>query len=197
MKKLIGLAIGGFIGWIVGYFSVLIRIRMHYQDMPAVGKSFASMGALVEINLAPVHPDTFLIMAIGAIIGLAAAHLVIERSKEKSPDREVTTTISSKGQERVVDAQISAKDADVHKRNTDKPTELTQKLEIGIDASDPHGWTRLHHAAMSGDLRRVRELIEAGADINAKEKDGMTPLKVARVHKNDEVVVFLQQRGGV
>ena len=72
-----------------------------------------------------------------------------------------------------------------------------QKLEIGIDASDPHGWTHLHHAAMSGDLGRVRELIEAGADINAKEKDGMTPLKVAQVHKNDEVAIFLKELGGV
>lgn len=197
MKRLIGLAIGGFFGWVVGYFSVLIRIRMQYQDMPAVEKNFTSMGALVEINLAPIHPDTFLIMAIGAIIGLVVADLMVRRSKEKSPNREVTTTISSKRQERVVDAQISAKDADVHKGNTDKPTELTQQLEIGIDSSDSHGWTRLHHAAMSGDLGRIRDLIEAGADINAKEKDGMTPLKVAQVHKNDEVAVFLKELGGV
>lgn len=196
MKKLIGLAIGGLIGWIVGYFWLLIWIRMQYQDMPAVGKNFASLGALVEINLAPVHPSTLSSMGLGALIGLAVAHLA-EAVKEKSPKRKIRTTTSSKAQERAVDGQISSKASDVHKRNTDKHTELMQKLEIGIDASDPHGWTRLHHAAMSGDLGRVRELIEAGADINAKGKDGMTPLKVAQVNKNDEVAVFLKELGGV
>ena len=70
--------------------------------------------------------------------------------------------------------------------------------EDPINASDRHGWTRLHLAAMAGDLSQVRELIEAGADINAKEKlEGWTPLKVAQVHKNNDVAILLKERGGV
>lgn len=67
-----------------------------------------------------------------------------------------------------------------------------------INAWDRHGWTHFHYVAMSGDVGYARELIEAGADINAKDKlNGWTPLKVAQVHNREDMVEFLKQAGGV
>ena len=40
----------------------------------------------------------------------------------------------------------------------------------------PQGTTTLHHASGSGDIDEVRELISEGADVNAKNANGNTPL---------------------
>ena len=41
------------------------------------------------------------------------------------------------------------------------------------------GASRLHFAAAIGDTRAIESLLAAGADVNAKESDGYTPLHVA------------------
>ena len=40
-------------------------------------------------------------------------------------------------------------------------------------------WTALHHAAKCGEHAEVKKLLEGGADVNAKDKDGDTPLRIA------------------
>jgi len=49
----------------------------------------------------------------------------------------------------------------------------------------------LHFRAVFGDLRFVKILIEAGADISSKE-DGLTPPEQALVRKRKEVVQYLR-----
>lgn len=44
---------------------------------------------------------------------------------------------------------------------------------------DPDGWTPLHHAVESDSAEEVIELLEKGADVNAKNKYGSTPLHLA------------------
>jgi uncharacterized protein len=53
----------------------------------------------------------------------------------------------------------------------------------------------LIEAAKQGDLKQVQELLEKGADINTKDKDGMTALMVACLNGHAEVVKDLLAKG--
>jgi len=54
--------------------------------------------------------------------------------------------------------------------------------------------SKLHDAAAKGDLKKVRELIENGADVNARY-DGWTPLDYAASHGHLEIARFLFDKG--
>ncbi|NCD22468.1 MAG: ankyrin repeat domain-containing protein, partial [Spartobacteria bacterium] len=51
-------------------------------------------------------------------------------------------------------------------------------------------------AAKGGHLEIVRFLLERGADVNARNEYGKTPLCLAALDHRDDVVACLQQRGG-
>lgn len=55
--------------------------------------------------------------------------------------------------------------------------------------------SKLHEAAALGDLRRVRELLERGANINAKDEYGRTPLHIAAIKGYQDVAQFLIEKG--
>jgi cytochrome c len=55
----------------------------------------------------------------------------------------------------------------------------------------------LHIAARSGCLDCVKALVEAGADVNAKTKDGKTPLHLAKFKGQREVADYLLSHGVV
>jgi len=57
------------------------------------------------------------------------------------------------------------------------------------------GWTDLHSAALVGDAEEVEELLEEGADPNAKAEGGLTPLHVAAYKGRVDVAKLLQERG--
>jgi hypothetical protein len=50
-------------------------------------------------------------------------------------------------------------------------------------------------AAAQGDLRSLEKLLRAGADINTRSKDGMTPLSVAAFWGYTDVVKYLLENG--
>jgi hypothetical protein len=68
---------------------------------------------------------------------------------------------------------------------------------LGIGpAGGCEGWTALHFAA-HGNSRRVGELLlDHGADVNARDGRGMTPLAVAQQFKRTELELLLRSRGG-
>ncbi|KAI4525459.1 ankyrin, partial [Schizophyllum commune H4-8] len=45
-----------------------------------------------------------------------------------------------------------------------------------VDKPDPAGWTPLHIACSAGWTEVVTELVGAGANVNAKNDKGITPL---------------------
>ena len=59
------------------------------------------------------------------------------------------------------------------------------------------GFTPLHEAALNGDSEFARLLLDHGADVNAKMKDGKTPLTFAVQGGQTEMAAFLRGRGAV
>ena len=59
------------------------------------------------------------------------------------------------------------------------------------------GESALHIAVRSGCLDCVKALVEAGADVNAKTKDGKTPLHMAKFKGQHEVAAYLLSHGVV
>ena len=53
----------------------------------------------------------------------------------------------------------------------------------------------IHDAAKSGDLNKVKELVEQGADVNAKDEYGRTILKLIPVKGNVRLVKWLKAHG--
>ena len=52
-------------------------------------------------------------------------------------------------------------------------------------------------AAKSGDIEKVRELLDRGADVNSRDKDGLTPLHAAAMVGHTEAAALLKAHGGV
>lgn len=51
----------------------------------------------------------------------------------------------------------------------------------------------MHLAIKAGRLKIVKLLLDQGANINAKDKDGKTPLDIAIDRKHDSILKYLKQ----
>ncbi|GAA5912185.1 uncharacterized protein JCM6883_000590 [Sporobolomyces salmoneus] len=60
-----------------------------------------------------------------------------------------------------------------------------------IDQRDSYGYSALHLATDRGNLEVVKILIARGADKDAKDEDGNTPLDLARLAEHDSIVTLL------
>ena len=56
---------------------------------------------------------------------------------------------------------------------------------------DSEGNTPLHHAARSGNVRRIKACLSDGHDPHARNKAGLTPLAVAEGHGRHEALMEL------
>lgn len=54
----------------------------------------------------------------------------------------------------------------------------------------------LHKAARAGNLAEVRKLLDAGADVNAKDREGKTPLDYHAERENPSWPQVLKDAGG-
>ena len=59
------------------------------------------------------------------------------------------------------------------------------------------GTTALHEATRAGHLEIVKLLIASGANVNATDFSGLTPLKLALGRRHTEIADFLRQQGGL
>lgn len=84
-----------------------------------------------------------------------------------------------------------------------RPSDEVGKIEtetVGILIPDEKAAKKqptlgLHEAAQAGDVERTKALLDGGADINARDKDGMTPLCLAACHGRTLVSKLLLERG--
>jgi ankyrin repeat protein len=65
------------------------------------------------------------------------------------------------------------------------------------DVPDKQGWTALHHAASVGSLEAIIVLHRHGANLNALNKDGQTPLHLAARESHEHVARCLLARQAV
>ena len=71
-----------------------------------------------------------------------------------------------------------------------------------VNAADSTGVTALHGAVNNGYNEVIKFLFEKGADLNAKDKEGWTPLNVAEIYRNNfrehkEAAALLRQLGAI
>lgn len=64
-----------------------------------------------------------------------------------------------------------------------------------INSKNLSGWTALHQAARGRDASYIKFLIERGADVNAKDEAGDTPLIIAMIYGTKDTVECLLDAG--
>ncbi|KAL6042082.1 glutaminase [Balamuthia mandrillaris] len=79
--------------------------------------------------------------------------------------------------------------------NVEQLKELLEQTSISPDSADYDGRTALHLASEEGHLEVVKLLIEKGANINAYDRWGSTPLRGAIAHMRNDVAQYLRDKG--
>jgi ankyrin repeat protein len=63
-----------------------------------------------------------------------------------------------------------------------------------VNAKDTYGWTPLRWAAYKGYLEVAKVLLAHSADVNAKDKDGKTPLDLADYNTREAIKQYLKNQ---
>ena len=75
---------------------------------------------------------------------------------------------------------------------------LAAGVDVDVKAESSDEWTPLHYAAYSSQKEVAELLIDKGADVNAKDKNGKTPLDwaVDSPYSDEETADLLRKHGG-
>ncbi len=88
------------------------------------------------------------------------------------------------------EASLAASQGDLEKVKSS----ISKKPQI-INSYDRNGKTVLHTAVINGHLDMVDFLITSGTDVNMKDKDGNSPLKLAKNNNRKDIVELLTKKG--
>ena len=64
-----------------------------------------------------------------------------------------------------------------------------------VNAQGEHRYTPLHNSVEQGKLEAVQFLVANGADLNARNSNGQTPLDLAGILDEDLIAAYLRQQG--
>ncbi|KAG0483418.1 hypothetical protein HPP92_011502 [Vanilla planifolia] len=135
---------------------------------------------------------------------LSAAELLIEASS-LDPRRVLTRKSSGDGRKTPMDLAVENGHLELYEllrprgeviraaRSGDVVAVI--KATGGVGESDQNGWTALHVAAFKGRAEAVRELLERGAEVEAVDDEGYTPLRCALEAGHTEVALLLVGSG--
>jgi cytohesin len=129
------------------------------------------------------------------LVAIVAAVLVVGCATTQSPEPP-TTKVQVRGSDREGELDVPILAA-AYNGNIEA---VKQHLAAGTDVNVKGGFadgTPLHYAAANGHKEIAELLIEKGADMNAKDEDGGTPLDVAIKYKQTETVDLLRKHGGI
>ncbi|WP_154664331.1 ankyrin repeat domain-containing protein [Pseudodonghicola xiamenensis] len=70
------------------------------------------------------------------------------------------------------------------------------KNDPALITSVSGGYTPLHLASMVGNIEIAQFLLDNGADVNALDFEGYSPLVRAKANRNDDIVELLLAHGG-
>ena len=72
---------------------------------------------------------------------------------------------------------------------------MTTRAELSAAEGYTHGHTALMRAALDGNTKKVKELIEQGVDINERDENGRTALMFAVMNSHYETMEVLLEYG--
>jgi ankyrin repeat protein len=130
----------------------------------------------------------------------AVMRLLLEKGADpKLTTRDGTTAL-------MLAAGIGYRDKNTRGSESEALEALTVSIEAGFDLRQPNtrGETPLHGAASRGADTIVQDLVDHGADVNAKSKQGFTPVDIAMGKAvviqlpvpHDSTVALLRKLGG-
>ena len=129
------------------------------------------------------------------LVAIVAAVLVVGCATTQSPEPP-TTKVQVRGSDREGELDVPILAA-AYNGNIEA---VKQHLAAGTDVNVKGGFadgTPLHYAAANGHKEIAELLIEKGADMNAKDEDGGTPLDVAIQFKELEIADLIRVIGGI
>lgn len=197
MRYLIGMIMGGFGGWLGGYWLVMSRLEGQ-----------GGLALLIGTQAAPTAPDTILCMAAGAALGIGLAWVLRPKAGADTyryqphppPGGEVLRPKAGADTYRYPAVLRPKAGADNRPREYANagPRNMTGVVEALMRAgTTPLGTTPLHRVVKHNpNPAMVAAFIEAGANIDARNESGKTPLHyAARYNPNPAVIAALIEAG--
>jgi ankyrin repeat protein len=136
---------------------------------------------------------------LGKIRALLSANFLLASQRLASGESLLMAALY-RGHHDIVDAVIDAgAEIDVFAAAATGRMEDLRRRTTGatVNSYAYDGWTPLHLAAFFGNLDAARELLDAGADVHAVSRNGLTntPLHAATAGKHPEVALLLLESG--
>jgi ankyrin repeat protein len=158
-------------------------------DSPNLDNQTALMTVLAAGNFTPNH--------------LAIAKLLIERGAnvkaiETFRNQTVLMWAAAANQPEIVDlllAKGAKEQVNLRAKHDDWARMITSEPRAQFGSRHTGGLTALLYAARSGCLRCAQSLVEAGADVNLPNPDGITPLINALDNRRFDMAMYLLDKG--